>query len=366
MTIQLPNDRFTSPRSGGLFRGAAAVLGALVVSSLALACGGGSSPWQPGAGGEAGGDTGNDVGTGGKSGHASNIGSMEAGGDSSSAEGGSPIVNCDDRPNQTVKLEQPIWQSGFKVTLGTATLKPQTPSCTPGIVTIDAQFENRGTDTEVFAAETLLSSAGKDYEPSYPRDLPDVPGGRLGKGSFTFAVDDTFSLDDAVLSFGGAQRHQAKVPFGKDSPDPLITLEPQTLPIKGKVVAGNLTVNFEDAFVRADSTGSYSSLASDEVHLSLDFSAMVTKDLLSGADYLAYNAFVLQLPDGTSIAPDYAPFTKLDKKGITESGLWVGFTIPTPAAGKYSLEVREYSASSIYSRAAFPFTLPSFPTFGDK
>ncbi|HVY28769.1 MAG TPA: hypothetical protein VHB79_19570 [Polyangiaceae bacterium] len=364
MTIQLPNDRFTSPRSGGLYRGAAAVLGALVVSSLALACGGGSSAWQPGAGGEAGGDTGNDVGTGGKSGHASNIGPTEAGGDSSNAEGGSPIVNCDDRPTQTVKLDQPIWQSGFKVTLRTATLKPQTPSCTPGIVTIDAQFENRGTDTETFDAETLLSSAGKDYE-LRARDLPDVPGGRLGKGGFTFAVDDTFSFDDAVLSFGGAQRHQAKVPFGKSAPDPLVTLEPQTLPIKGKVVAGYLVVNFEDAYVRADSAGSYSSLSSDELHLSLDFSAMVTKDL-NRSDELVARAFVLQLPDGTSIAPDHTPGVSLDKKGVTVSDIWVGFTIPAPAAGKYSLEVREYDYVSQTASAVFPFTLPSFPTFGDK
>lgn len=365
MIIQLPNDRFTSPRAAGLCRSVAAVLGALAVSSFVLACGGGSSGWQPDAGGEAGSDAGSDVGGGGKAGHATNTGTVEAGDGSTNAEGGSPIVNCDERPTQTVTLDQPIWQTGFKVTLGTATLKPQTPSCSPGILTIDAQFENRGTDTKTFNAETLLSSAGQDYEPSYPRDLPDVPGGRLGKGSFTFAVDDTFSLDDAEILFGGAQRHRATVPLGKNAPDPLITLEPQTLPIKGKVVAGYLAVNFEDAYVRADSAGSYSSLSSDELHLSLDFSAMVTKDL-GYSDALVDKAFVLQLPDGTSIAPDHSPGVNLNKKGVTVSDIWVGFTIPTPAAGKYSLEVREYDYVNAPVAAVFPFTLPSFPMLGDK
>jgi hypothetical protein len=192
-----------------------------------------------------------------------------------------------------------------------------------------------------------------------------VPGGRLGKGSFAFAVDDTFSLDDAEILFGGAQRHRATVPLGKNAPDPLITLEPQTLPIEGKVVAGYLVVNFEDALVRADSPFSYSSFSSDELHLSLNFSAMVTKDL-NLRDELVDDAFVLKLPDGTSVAPDHTPGLGLNKKDVTVSDLYVGFTIPTPAAGKYTLEVREYDYVNKPVAAVFPFTLPSFPTFGDK
>jgi hypothetical protein len=35
-------------------------------------------------------------------------------------------------------------------------------------------------------------------------------------------------------------------------------------------------------------------------------------------------------------------------------------------AGKYSLEVREYSSTMARAKAVFPFTLPSFPAFGDE
>jgi len=364
MTIQASNHRFSSPCGRGLHGSVAAVLGALAVSSLLLACGGGSSVPQPGGGGEGS----SDVGAGGEPSHTENAaGQAEAGAESNKGEGGAPLVNCDDRPTQSVTLDQPIWQTGFKVTLGTATLKPQTASCSPGLLTIDAQFENRGTDTQTFDAVTLLSSAGKDYELPYGQDLPRVPGARLGKGSFAFEVDDTFSLDDATLSFGGPERHQAKVPFGKDSPDPLITLEPQILPITGKVVAGYLNVNFEDAVVRADAPWSYSSIAANEVYLTLDYSAMVTRDMSYG-DYLSDDAFVLKLPDGTSIAPDSVPRQYVTKKGVTVSDLWVGFSLPAPASGKYSLEVKEVNGVEAPSgtTAQFPFTLPTFPTFGDK
>lgn len=352
MTIQPLNHHFNSSRPDGLCRNVAAWLGALTLSSFILACGAGSAGSQPGGGGDAGGEAGTDVSAGGKSAR-------------TSGSGDAAVVNCDDRPSQAVTLDQPIWQGGFKVTLGTATLKPQTPSCSPGSLTIDAQFENRGTDTQTFDADTLVSSAGKDYELFSVRDLPNVPGGRLGKGSFAFMVDETFSLDDAEILFGGARRHQATVPLGEHAPDRLVTLEPQTLPITGKVVAGYLTVNFEDAYVRADSTDDYSSLDSDELHLSLGFSAMVTKDL-GLPDYLGPDAFVLQLPDGTSIAPDHVPYTLLDKKGVTVSDIWVGFSIPTPVAGKYLLEVREYDSVHETVSAVFPFTLPSLPTFGDE
>jgi hypothetical protein len=173
-----------TPRSHGT--NAALVIALLASSSLFLACSGSSSSGSAGAGGEGGAEES----TGGKSGLSGKPGTNPAGSDSSDGEGGAAIVNCDERPSETVELNQTIWQAGFKVTLGTATLQPQTPSCSPGILMVDEQFENR--------------------------------------------VDDTFSLDDAVLSFGGADRHQAKVPFAENSPDPLITLEPQVLPIKGK------------------------------------------------------------------------------------------------------------------------------------
>lgn len=358
MTIRSSNINHAARGSRGA--NVALALAMLASSAFLPACSDGGSS----AAGEAG-HGGAEETSGGKSGVAGKPGLIGAGGDGHDGEGGAAIVDCDERPTESVELNQPIWQTGFKVTLGTATLMPQTKSCSPGILVVDAQFENRGTETETFDAYTLLSSAGTDYELPYGQDLPDVPGGRLGKGSFVFEVDDTFSFDDATLSFGGAGRRQAKVPFGDNAPDPLITLEPQVLPIKGKVIAGDLTVNFEDALVRGDAPWDYSSLAADETYLTLRFNAMATKDLTSGP-YLSDDAFVLMLPDGTSISPASAPFERLSDKGITVSDLWISFTLPSPARGEYVLEVRDWSGSSIRATSEFPFTLPSFPAFGEE
>jgi hypothetical protein len=132
-------------------------------------------------------------------------------------------------------------------------------------------------------------------------------------------------------------------------------------------VAGNVTVNFEDAYVLADAPWDCGSLPADEVYLTLHFNAMVTKDLTYG-DYITDEAFVLQLPDGTSISPASVPFEILKKKDVTVSELWVSFSLPAPASGEYSLEVREYGGAGFGTRAKaqFPFTLPSFPAFGEK
>ena len=44
-------------------------------------------------------------------------------------------------------------------------------------------------------------------------DIPSVPGGQTGKGSFVFNVEDSFTFDDAVLTIGLAGNQQAIVPL---------------------------------------------------------------------------------------------------------------------------------------------------------
>lgn len=103
------------------------------------------------------------------------------------------------------------------------------------------------------------------------------------------------------------------------------------------------------------------------MYLTLNYSAMATKNLTYGA-YISRDAFVLELPDGTSIAPESAPSEILDEQGVTVKDLWVSFMIPSPATGKYTLEARDIGVSDRTPRAkaALPLELPSFPTFGDE
>jgi hypothetical protein len=281
-------------------------------------------------------------------------------------DAGRPGVSCDERPTEILELNQPIWQVGFKVTLGTLTFKPATPSCSPGILSIGAEFENRGVETRGFEARTLVSSAGKDYELRSGQDIPEVPGERLGKGTFSVNVDKTFSLDDAMISFGEAGRHQAVIPFGEDSSVELLTLEPQDVLLDSKITAGYLALEFQGARVLADSATTYSTLPEDEVRITMHFKAYVTKELSSSV-VVSDDAFILKLPDGTSIAPSDAEFETFMQKDVSKD-MWVTFLIPFPAAGKYVLEAREMPlvASTPRATAELPFTLPTLPQFGDK
>lgn len=267
-------------------------------------------------------------------------------------------------------LEQPIWQTGFKVTLGTAVLQPATPSCSPGLLTIDAEFENRTSESFSFPARILLSSAGQDYEVSNgASEIPEVPGGRKGKGSFAFTVDRGFTLEDAALIFGGADRHQALVELGKEPSEQVVTLEPQTVPIKGQFAAGKLAFSVEGAFVSADAYWEHDSLAQDEAGLRVDFNATYSGSGWAGGVLLSDENLSLELPDGTSIVPLKAPLELFEQAGTTISDLWVRFIIPAPVAGQYKLTATGRWAGenqTEWAEAQFPFELPSMPTFGEE
>jgi hypothetical protein len=92
----------------------------------------------------------------------------------------------------------------------------------------------------------------------------------------------------------------------------------------------------------------------------------VTKQLTNSV-WVSDDAFILQLPDGTSVAADRAISEGLKEKGVSVD-MWVEFVIPFPAAGEYVLEAREMDLRfpNPQSTAELPFTLPSFPSFGEK
>jgi hypothetical protein len=181
-----------------------------------------------------------------------------------------------------------------------------------------------------------------------------------------FPVDREFSLDDAVLSFGGALRRQAVLPFA--SPDDAVTLEPATVPMKSKVVAGNAVFNFEGAFLTADAYWNHSSLAQDEVALRLDYS-LTNQTAESASLIVVRDDFSLELPDGTSVEATTAPIGEVSTSGATQSDRWVRFIIPAPIAGKYKLLLRgkwggAYNLAD--AEAEYPFQLDNVPSFGPQ
>lgn len=115
-----------------------------------------------------------------------------------------------------------IWYLGFKVTPGVATLETGPTGGT--VVAVPVTMENQGERPADLGFDIVLSSGDHHWTLGSGTDLVQVPGRMTGTGWMRFAVDDNFSLDAAVLTFGAAGDNQAVFPLG--SHGRLVTLAP--------------------------------------------------------------------------------------------------------------------------------------------
>jgi hypothetical protein len=330
-----------------------------LVAALALSgCYGGDGD-EPGS--SKSNDTSGDAGEGGAAGSTAN----QSGGTSGKG-GATTAVDCDERETEIVELAQTIWHSGFKVTLGTAVLTPSTPQCSNGELVIDAEFYNRGLDAWEFDTRLLLSSNGLDYGFSeYDSEIPLVEGDRTAKGALRFAVDEDFDLDQATLLIGDAGYHEAVIPIGASSPDALVTMEPQELPITGTIEAGVMGFAFQKVLLRADSPDDHAAHGKGVLELKL-YVDMTYLEWTFGGLYVGDDGVLLRLPDGQSISPEYGFNEAFNNVGETAQD-YLGFLIPTPAEGEYTLTVGGNWAAegSDWTEAEFPFEIAPQQVFGE-
>jgi hypothetical protein len=108
----------------------------------------------------------------------------------------------------SVDVDHDFWFAGFHVDLGAASFDPAVE-----LVTVDAMFENLGSEPAVFDGTPSLAAGGAFYEASATQSLPTIPGESTGAGQLVFDVDDAFTFDGAVLTIGLAEHQQAVVPF---------------------------------------------------------------------------------------------------------------------------------------------------------
>jgi hypothetical protein len=254
-----------------------------------------------------------------------------------SGSGGSTASECETRVATAVAIDQEIYHSGLRVTLGDALVTPVTAECPRGKVVIDAEFYNRGTTVYSLNTRVLLTSDGHDYPVSDSEsDFPDVEGERAASGTLVFNTDEDFVLDNATLLFGTATQHKAIVPVGAASPDALVTLHPQELAVAGPVEVGHFRFDVKSALVRADVPWEHDTLDDQTLFLSIYFDATMIVGNSLGENVLSRN-FQLHLPDGTSIAAEDTPNELFYTAGTTIADLNVTFEIPK-ASGQYGIE----------------------------
>lgn len=246
----------------------------------------------------------------------------------------------------SVDVGQDFWFAGFHVTLGTASFDPSV-----GLVTVDATFENLGSEPAVFDGTSSLAAGGSYYETSATESLPTVPGMSTGSGEFVFDVDEGFAFDDATLTFGVADINQAVVPI--DPAGEPVSLEPIPFDVSGKASAGAIAVDLTDAELRADVPDEHGQIEAGHKALTIGFDVTNHGSYAGGFAFSYGLNLALELPDGTTIAADDGPIELLTL-GTTLPDQWVRFTIPDPAAGEYRFVLIDDTESV---RKAIPFEI---------
>ena len=227
----------------------------------------------------------------------------------------------------SVEVDHEFWFAGFHVDLGAASFDPSL-----GLVTVDAMFENLGSEPAVFDGTPSLAVGNTFYETSATQSLPTVPGQSTGAGQLAFDVDDAFTFDGAVLTVGLAEHQQAVVPF--DASAEAVTLEPSSFDLRGDVSAGAIAATLTGAELRADVPAEHGQIEAGSQALTIGFDVTNHGSYAGGFAFSYGGNLALELPDGTTIAADDGPIELLTL-GTTLPDQWVRFTIPEPAAGRY-------------------------------
>jgi hypothetical protein len=239
-----------------------------------------------------------------------------------------------------VQINKSYWYAGFKVTLGTARIVPAS-SGGGQAVTIEGVFQNLSTEySRTPTQDALLTLGSRTYSDldTSLRDLREVPAQRSQPGVYAFAVDEHFVLRDAVFVVGKPANRQATIPFiGTDG---LVALEPQPVPVTGKVTrekTGGVFMTVSAVEVRADEPYLHGEAPAGQEFLRLTFSA--TNNTSAGFAWVFDRDLHLKAPDGTSIATadncSRAQIYPAPHASVT--GGLACFLVPAPASGVYVL-----------------------------
>lgn len=257
------------------------------------------------------------------------------------AAGTAPTSTSTTTPESTVADSSAVGltlhRNEFKITVLSTKVTPNASNPKQATLEIPIECENVG-KTEAFCpSEVRIESDGEFYA-GYMNE-PRVPAGRKAKASYSFTVDEKFSLAKAVLRVGRDGQHIAVIPLcaGKGSPD-TVTLAPVSLPASGTLTAGQVTASLKGLGITADYPNHQQREAKKlTLYVTLDVTANVTEDYKGY--YLDRAQFSLKLPNGnTAQAEDWSFEGRYVNTATTETDTVLQFEINNPPAGSYALQ----------------------------
>ncbi|MDH3307086.1 MAG: hypothetical protein OEO77_06170, partial [Acidimicrobiia bacterium] len=197
---------------------------------------------------------------------------------------------------------------------------------------------------------------------SYPytqtTEIPDVPGGLKSQATFTFLIDDGFTLAGAELILGDPTQNQARVSL--DGTTGAVRLEPTEPPVSGMLTMELIDLAFTRATVRYDLPDRHREVQQGKQALTLYFDAVSRK----GGNWQVFATdFALILPDGTAIGPEAIDIGSLpgSAAGVATPDRYVQFLVDEDPGGDYTLRLTPgtwFIGDDGVTEATFEFSLP--------
>ena len=254
----------------------------------------------------------------------------------------------------TYQLDQTVWYEGLVIHLDSVVASLDQRG---GPVEVRIRFENPGADETQLAAPVLLevdaSSKAPPLAPSRDSKIPSVPAHSFAAAVLTYELQETPSVERAVVLIGEAPSHVARIPLRPAGGDPL-RLEPVAVKVSGAGAAGDLRITLRSGVLRWDLPDWSQELGADVEAVTLTYDVAFAGSFSGGFAFTGDNVG-LRLPDGTIIEPrrdGHSQSIELIGAGQTKKGLLSRFEIPNGLTGKFALVVRNGSAAK-----AIPFTI---------
>ena len=247
----------------------------------------------------------------------------------------------------TYQMSSTVWYEGLLVHVDSAVA---TLDERGGPVEVRLVFENPGDDDGQLNARVLLQAdaGGKDPPVAPTRDskIPTVPAHGTAAAILTYELQGVPSAERAVLLFGEAPNHVARVPLTAAGGE-AVQLEPVELAVSGRGDAGSLRIALRAGLLRWDLPDWSLELAADVEVLTLTYDATYLGSFAGGYAFTGDNV-ALRLPDGKLVEarPDgHSQSIELIAAHQTKRGLFSRFEVPSGMTGKFALIVRNGAKS---------------------
>lgn len=210
--------------------------------------------------------------------------------DGSGAGAGSAAATESTSAPVPISIDKTVWWGGFKITVDSAVASSNALSSTTNV---SIEFENLTSEVLSFDRNDVVLTVGTQSYLSGLAQAPQVPALSRNDAVLDFLVDDSFTAEQAVLTFGSPDSNQAVVPFGAAD---ATSFEPRELALDATLTTPIETIRLTGGTIDASFVGGEKGIYIVRIPLVATYTGGG-----AGGDLLAPGQFALEAPNGSSV-----------------------------------------------------------------